>query len=116
MMTYCEGSKCKLANKCEKHCKIGRFPNVEFEYIDWSRMGSGSYTDNSCVIEHTCGDDSKDYPLFEEAIKPKEVQNLEFALSRFGVNLFDENDNRRSNDQVLADVLIKIHSSFLEGN
>lgn len=61
----CGGTKCSIKDRCKKY----NTPPGEYQYIDYSQFGSGTFTDNGCEFEVYCGDDSKDYKYFEE-IKP----------------------------------------------
>ena len=56
MNTYCEGTHCDKRSHCALHC-VG--PG-DYEYIDWSTYGSGSFIkytngNNQSIIEHSCG-------------------------------------------------------------
>ena len=76
MNTYCEGTQCDKKSHCALHC-VGL---GEYEYIDWSTYGSGSfYRDKdgnySSKIEHSCGNLSnfKHYVPIKEFTKEEKL-------------------------------------------
>ena len=60
----CCSTDCERKFDCAKHCF-----NIEGEcYVeDYSRYGTGTYTDNGCEIEHWCGK-LGDYKMFEQVV------------------------------------------------
>lgn len=56
---------------CEKRFECGRagINNIGTYYVeDYSRFGTGTFTDNGCEIEHWCGEEG-DYKMFEPVKK-----------------------------------------------
>lgn len=52
---------------CEKRFECGKsdINNVGIYFVeDWSSFGSGTYTDNGCEIEYSCGKNGN-YKMFE---------------------------------------------------
>lgn len=55
------------SNTCEKkfECNRNHINHVGMHFVeDYSRFGTGTYTDEGCVIEHYCGE-LGNYKMFE---------------------------------------------------
>ena len=87
MNTYCEGTHCDKKSHCALHC-VG--PG-EYEYIDWSTYGSGSFIKDKngnyqSVIEHSCGNlgDFKHYvPVKEFTKEEKLLEDINDIFRRY---------------------------------
>lgn len=94
------------SDTCEKRfeCDRSHINHVGTYYVeDYSRFGTGTYTDDGCKIEHWCGKDG-DYKMFEpiEEIKVEEKIPFPFQyMEKFflgEIKTFDEAINLTVNE------------------
>lgn len=59
--TFCCSDTCEKRFECDR----SHINHIGTYYVeDYSRFGTGTFTDNGCEIEHWCGKDG-DYKMFE---------------------------------------------------
>ena len=72
---------CCCSSHCKKYfdCQLADINNMGTSIVEnYHQFGSGTFTDNGCVIEYYCGE-LGDYKMFE-SIEDKEVVNLNKQL------------------------------------
>ena len=82
MKTCCCSSHCKKYFDCQLADINNEGTNIVENYHEW---GSGTYTDEGCVIEHYCGE-LGDYKMFEPKTKIENVVMRDFSTNEYTFN------------------------------
>lgn len=73
---------CCCSSHCKKYfdCQLADINNEGVNYVNnYHEWGSGTYTDEGCVIEHYCGE-LGDYKMFEPIEKINMEVNIKFQF------------------------------------
>ena len=108
-MVYCEGSSCKKRDTCSLHCDMEE--NVMYEYLDWSRYGSCSYSDGKAPEVTICCGDGSEYPRYKPS-KSANITDYDYETMWMLLKPFVEKICNNPNNISVSDILF--HMNILE--